>query len=198
MTQCAPHEHDIAADRKILWLVFALNFSMFLLEVWQGWAANSSALIADSMDFFSDSFSYLLTIYVLQKPLKTRAHAALLKAFLMLLLAVGALAQGAHNLINQATPAYFTMGWVAALALTANIISGFLLYSSRGRDSNMRSVWLCSCNDAIANILIIIAAFLVFATGSLYPDLLVALGIAWLEGSSAVKIMRHAQRELGS
>jgi Co/Zn/Cd efflux system component len=191
------HTHDeIVHDRKVLWVVLALNFSMFLLEIWQGMLANSSALLADSMDFLSDSFSYLITLYVITKHIHVRARAALLKASLMLLLAFGALSQGLYNLFVHAIPAYETMGWVGALALCANVISALLLYSSRGRDSNMRSVWLCSRNDAFANILIIIAAFLVYLTGSLLPDLLVALGIAWLEGGSALKIIRHAKEEL--
>jgi len=191
------HSHDeFAHDRKVLWIVFSLNFSMFLLEIWQGMLANSSSLIADSMDFLSDSFSYLITLYVITKHIHVRARAALLKASLMLLLAFCALSQGLYNLFVHATPAYETMGWVGALALCANVISALLLYSSRGRDSNMRSVWLCSRNDTFANILIIIAAFLVYLTGSLLPDLLVALGIAWLEGGSALKIIRHAKEEL--
>ncbi|MEQ1789408.1 MAG: cation transporter [Rickettsiales bacterium] len=193
------HNHDhVIDDRKILWIVLALNFAMFFIELWQGMKADSTALIADSMDFLSDSFSYGITLYVIQKHLHTRAKAALIKAALMLLLAIGALTQGAHNLLEQTTPAYMTMGWVATLALLVNSISALLLYKSRGRDSNMQSVWLCSRNDMITNILIIIAAFLVFASNSLFPDLLVALGIAWLEGSSAIKIIRHAKQELRS
>lgn len=193
------HDHDhIIHDRKILWIVLSLNFAMFLLEIWQGIEADSSSLLADSMDFLSDSFSYGVTLYVLQKSLHIRAKAALIKATLMLLLAAGVLTQGIYNLIEQATPAYMTMGWVATLALIANTISALLLYKSRGRDSNMRSVWLCSRNDAIANIMIIAAAFLVYFTNSLYPDLLVALGIAYLEGGSAIKIIRHAKQELKS
>lgn len=193
------HTHDeFAHDRKVLWIVLTLNFSMFLLEIWQGMIANSSALLADSMDFLSDSFSYIITLYVITKHIRARARAALIKASLMLLLAFGAFSQGLYNLFVHATPVYETMGWVGALALCANVISAVLLYSSRGRDSNMRSVWLCSRNDAFANILIIIAAFLVYLTGSLLPDLLVALGIAWLEGGSALKIIRHAKEELKS
>lgn len=182
----------------MLWIVLTLNLAMFFLELWQGLKADSTALIADSMDFISDSFSYGISLYVIQKHLHTRAKAALIKASLMLLLAAGALTQGAYNLLEQTTPDYTAMGLVGALALTVNSISAWLLYKSRGRDSNMRSAWLCSRNDAIANILIICAAFLVYFTGSLYPDLLVALGIAYLEGGAALKIIRHAKDELRS
>ncbi len=193
------HDHDhIIHDSKMLWIVLILNAAMFFLELWQGIEADSSALLADSMDFLSDSFSYGLTIYVLQKHIHVRAKAALLKAALMLLLAAGAFTQGFYNLLEHTTPAYLTMGWVGTLALFANGISALLLYKSRGRDSNMRSVWLCSRNDMLANIFILIAAYLVYSTGSLYPDLLVALAIAWLEGSSAIKIIAHAKSELRS
>jgi cation diffusion facilitator family transporter len=191
------HHHDIAHDRRALWIVLALNFAMFVLEIWQGTLSNSSSLIADSMDFLSDSFSYGITIYVLTKPLKIRAHASLFKASLMLLLAVFALYQGISNVISGEIPEFATMGWVAALALIANLISAALLYrGGKHRDSNMKSVWLCSRNDAIANVLILIAAGLVYATGTLWPDLAVALFIAGLEGSSALKIIKEAKQEL--
>lgn len=193
---CHIDEATLQNDRRLLWTVLAINFSMFVLEIWQGMLADSTSLLADSMDFLSDSFSYGITLYVLAKHLHVRARAAIIKASLMLLLAAGALAQGVHNLMVSETPAYLTMGWVGTLALVANVVSAMLLYGSRGRDSNMRSVWLCSRNDAFANIAIIIAAGLVYATGSLWPDLAVALVITGLEGGSALKIIAQAKQEL--
>lgn len=193
---CHLDEETLRRDRRVLYTVLAINFAMFVLEIWQGLAADSSSLIADSMDFLSDSFAYGLTLYVLAKHIRARATASLIKASLMLLLAAGALAQGAHNFVAHETPHYMTMGWVGTLALIANIVSAMLLYGSRGRDSNMRSVWLCSRNDAFANIAIIVAAGLVYATGTLWPDLAVALFIAGLEGGSALKIIAHAKEEL--
>jgi len=191
------HSHDgHTHDRRVLYAVLALNFSMFLLELWQGLEANSTSLLADSMDFLSDSFSYIVTLFVLTKTLATRAKASLLKASLMLALAALALVQGVHNVMENQTPHFITMGWVGALALCVNMSSAYLLYSTRNRDSNMRSVWLCSRNDAIANLAIIIAALLVYITGTLWPDLVVALVIAWLGASSAVMIMRDAKSEL--
>lgn len=196
------HEHShcdtIAHDRKMLWIVLLLNSIMFYIELRQGLKANSSSLIADSMDFFSDSLSYIITLYVIQKHIHVRAKAALFKASFMLLLAATALIQGIINLLHETVPASDTMGMVGLLALVVNLISAILLYSSRGRDSNMRSVWLCSRNDMLSNIMIIIAAFFVSITDSLAPDLLVALGIAWLEGSAAFKIIKHAKEELRS
>lgn len=196
------HEHahcdTIAHDRWVLWIVLLLNGIMFFIELCQGVEANSTALIADSMDFFSDSLSYIITLYVIEKHIHIRAKAALLKASFMLVLAATAFIQGMTNLITHATPDSGMMGTVGMLALIVNIASAILLYSSRERDSNMRSVWLCSRNDALANIMVLIAAFFVSVTDSLWPDLLVAMGIAYLEGGAALKIIRHAKEELRS
>ena len=190
------HTHDYTHDRKILWIAFALNFPLFMLEVWQGMQANSTSLLADSMDFLSDSASYLITLYVIAKPLSIRAKASIFKACLMLMIAAGAFSQGIHNILGGHMPAYFTMGWVGTLALIANLTTAAILYAARGRDSNMRSIWLCSRNDAIGNIAILMAAGLVYATGTLWPDLMVALIITWLEGGSAIKIIKQARKEL--
>lgn len=191
------HDHlALNATRHALHVALFLNFGMFIIEMWQGISGESSALIADSMDFFADSFSYLLTLYVLEKSLRMRAHASLLKAGMMLVLAAIVLVQGFHNLLAGNTPAYITMGWVSLLALAANVTSAAMLYRSRNRDSNMESVWLCSRNDAINNVGILIAAGLVYLTHSPLPDLIVALFIAWLSASSALKVIADAKKEL--
>lgn len=200
MAGCVSGDHDghahVHHDRKILWIAFALNFPLFVLELWQGISADSTSLIADSMDFLSDATAYLITLYVITKPLHVRARASMLKAAMMLLLAITALSQGAYNIIHSNIPEALTMGWVGALALIANITTATLLYKTRGRDSNMESIWLCSRNDALANVFILIAAGLVYTTGTLWPDLAVALIISWLEGSAAVKVFLQAKKEL--
>ncbi|MGE0753876.1 MAG: cation transporter [Alphaproteobacteria bacterium] len=189
------HSHALDADRRIVWTVLILNFSMFLLEVFQGLQANSSSLIADSIDFLSDSFSYGITLYVMNRSLKARATAAFIKGGLMMCLAAIVLAQGIYNIIQAETPVYTTMGWVGAMALAVNLLCTALLFRFRSRDSNMESVWLCSRNDTIGNLLILIAAGLVYATGSLWPDFAAALVIAGLASTSALKIFAQAQRE---
>ncbi|MFO0389918.1 MAG: cation transporter [Alphaproteobacteria bacterium] len=190
-----PH-HDIDASKRIIWTVLILNFGMFCMELFQGIDADSSSLIADSIDFLSDSFSYAITLYVMQKTLHLRAKAALFKAYCMIGVACVVLMQSIHNIIDNRLPDHLTMGWVGALALFVNIYCTILLYRTRGKDSNMQSIWLCSRNDAIGNILILIAAALVYATGRLWPDLLAALVIAGLAGTSALKIIKHAKEEL--
>lgn len=189
------HHHTIDTDRHIVWIVLILNLAMFLFEIVQGIRANSSSLIADSIDFLNDSFSYAITLYVMEKSLRTRATAAFIKAGLMFLLAVIVLAQGIYNVSQSHIPEYTTMGWVAALAFIINLICTVLLFRSRGKDSNMESVWLCSRNDTIGNLLTLAAAGLVFATGSLWPDFIVALVIAGLASTSALKIIAQAKRE---
>lgn len=190
------HSHDHEYDRKVLWIAFALNFLLFIIELWQGISVSSSSLIADSMDFLSDAGAYLITLFVLTRSLSVRARASQLKACIMLALAAVAIAQGVYNVIHEEIPGSFTMGWVATLALAANLITAALLYRTRGRDSNMESIWLCSRNDALANIFILIAAGIVYFTNSLWPDFAVAMIIAWLEGSAALKVFASAKKEL--
>jgi len=190
------HDHGSGHQRHILWIAFFLNFPLFVLELWQGIDSGSTSLIADSMDFLSDSASYLITLHVLARPLSVRAKASIFKAFIMMLIAVGALGQGIHNILHNHVPEHSTMGWVAALALLVNIICAYLLFKTRGQDSNMRSIWLCSRNDAFGNICVLAAAALVYATGTLWPDLAVAIIITWLNASAAVTIYRQAKREL--
>lgn len=191
------HHHDDASnDRRALWIALGLNFAMFLLEIWQGLTANSTSLLADSMDFLSDSLSYIITLYVLAMPLAIRARASLFKAWMMIMLGAFALFQGVQHVMTGEIPAYATMGWVSVLALIANLSSAAVLYRSRGRNSNMRSVWLCSRNDAFNNIGILAAAGLVFYTNSLWPDLAVALFIAFIETRSALQIIRQAKGEI--
>lgn len=191
------HDHDhISHDRRVLWIVLALNASMFCLELWQGLQADSASLLADSMDFFGDSLSYIITLYVLEKSLRTRAKASLSKAVIMLVMAAVALTQGLNNLNTGAIPDSHTMGWVGMLALVTNTICAALLFGSRTRDSNMRSVWLCSRNDMINNLGVVIAAALVYATGTLWPDLALAAFICWIETRSAWQIIKSARKEL--
>ncbi len=190
------HDHDLSASKRVIWIVLVLNFGMFLMEIFQGIDADSSSLIADSIDFLSDSFSYAITLYVMHKALHLRAKAALVKAYCMIGVASIVLMQAVHNIIDNCLPNHLTMGWVGALALFINVVCTILLFRTRGKDSNMQSIWLCSRNDAIGNILIIIAAGLVYTTKSLWPDLLAALVIAGLAGTSALKIIKQAKEEL--
>lgn len=195
MAGCVEH-HSLQHSRHVLTIALAINFTMFLIELWQGLSVNSTSLLADSMDFLSDSFNYLISLWVLAKAITVRAKASIVKASCMLIIALLVLIQGARNVMLGELPEAFTMGWIGLLALAANLFTTMILYKTRHHDSNMESVWLCSRNDALANLFIITAAGLVYMTGTLWPDLVAAAIIAWLGISSALRIIVHAKQEL--
>lgn len=183
-------------NKHVLWLVIALNFTMFLVEVTAGLIAGSIALLADALDFISDTASYSIALYVLNKPLKWRAGAALLKGAMMLVFGIWVLYMAITAMLGLHQPEPLTMGIVGALAFTVNVISAFLVFRFAKGDSNLRSVWICSRNDAVANLAVIVAASGVFALNTGWPDIIVALIIATLALWGASQIITHAMGEL--
>lgn len=181
-----------ARQSRILYLVLAINATMFLVEFTAGWLAGSTALLGDSLDMFGDASVYALTLFVLHKGQRARAGAALVKGGFMLLFGLVVVADGMRKLVLQEVPEAGWMGIVGALALLANGICFALLYRHRADDLNMRSTWLCSRNDLFANSSVIIAAGLVALTGTLWPDLIVGLSIAALFLHSAWQVIREA------
>ena len=153
---------------------------MFGVEIVSGMRAGSVSLLADSLDFLGDAANYGISLWVLGMSLTLRAKASLFKALSMLVFGVGVLIAAIWHLLSGQLPDAPTMGVVGALALLANVGVAALLYAYREGDSNMRSVWLCSRNDALGNIAVLLAALGVFGTGSGWPDLLVASIIAGL------------------
>lgn len=192
----APGRHTARWFRRALWAVLTINASMFVVEVMAGLAARSVSLQADALDFLGDSVNYVLSLMVLGLSMRWRSAAAMVKGVSMGLFGLWVLAWAAWNLYAGSLPGAFVMGSVGALALAANVASALLLYAFRGGDSNMRSVWLCSRNDAIGNAAVILAAAGVFATGSALPDLLVAATLAGLALSASVLVIRHAADEM--
>jgi len=184
-----------AAYRRVLWVVVALNFTMFVTESLAGYFGRSVALQADALDFLGDSLTYGLTLWVLDKSLGMRTTVALLKGLSLSVMAVGVLGYSAIRALKEVEPEPMTMGTVAILALLVNLGSALLLFRHRMGDSNVRSVWLCSRNDAISNIAVVVAAGLVAWTGSRWPDLAVAVGIAALFLHSSLQITRSALSE---
>lgn len=180
---------------RVLYIVLTINAVMFLVEFISGWIANSTALLADSLDMFGDAFVYALTLFVLHRNAQVRAGAALFKGMFMLLFGMLVVAEVLRKLILQEVPAADWMGIVGALALLANGFCFALLYRHRSDDLNMRSTWLCSRNDLLANSSVIVAAGLVALTNSLWPDVLVGLAIAALFLHSAGQVIREAWRE---
>lgn len=184
--------------RRVLWAALAVNAGMFLVEMAAGAAADSRALQADALDFLGDSANYAVSLAVVGAALAWRARAALLKSLFMLGFAGWVFVSAMLAFINGTAPDPATMGVVGALALAANVSVALLLYRYRTGDANMRSVWICSRNDAIGNIAVIVAALGVFGTGSAWPDLVVAVVMAVLAMSGGWQILRHAREDLRS
>jgi Co/Zn/Cd efflux system component len=192
---CPPPSVD-PAYRRALWIALTVNVVMFLVEVLAGWRSGSLSLLADAIDFFGDAANYALSLAVLAMSLQARARAALVKAASMAAFGVYVLGRAAWQLQSGAAPEPVTMGVVALVALAANAGVALMLYRFRGGDANMRSVWICSRNDAIGNLAVALAAVGVFGTGSAWPDLLVAAVMASLALTGAATVLKQARLEL--
>jgi Co/Zn/Cd efflux system component len=184
--------------RRVLWIALALNAAMFFAELGASWTSNSVALIADAIDFFGDAANYGLSLAVLAMAASVRAKAALVKAASMGLFGVAVLGKAAYNLQAGVVPEPVTMGAVGLLALAVNAGVAVMLFSFRTGDANMRSVWICSRNDAIGNVAVMLAALGVFGTGSAWPDLAVAALMGTLALAGAWTVLRQARAELAA
>jgi Co/Zn/Cd efflux system component len=193
-TCCAVIPDVTRRQRRVLQIVLALNAAMFLLELGTGLLARSTALVADSADMLGDALVYGVSLYAVGRGAAWTARAALLKGGLMAVFAVGVLGQAALKLARGAAPVAEAMGAVGLIALAANALCVVLLWRLRDDDVNMRSAWLCSRNDVLANVAVLLAAGVVWATGSGVPDLAVGLAIAAMFGSSAARVLRDARR----
>ena len=182
--------------RRVLWVALIVNAAMFLVEMAAGAAADSRALQADALDFLGDAANYAVSLAVVGAALTWRARAALLKSVFMLGFAGWVFGSALVAFVNGTSPDAALMGAVGALALAANAGVALLLYRYRTGDANMRSVWICSRNDAIGNVAVVLAALGVFGTGSAWPDLIVATIMAALALTGGLQVFRHAMREL--
>ncbi|MCQ4257142.1 cation transporter [Stutzerimonas stutzeri] len=182
--------------RKALWIALAINLAMFIVEIVSGLRSGSVSLLADAIDFAGDAANYAITLVVLSMGLVWRSRAAMVKGLSMLAFGVFVLGRAGWSIYADVVPEPLTMGVIGALALIANVIVAVMLYAFREGDSNMRSVWLCSRNDAIGNIAVMIAAAGVFGTDSAWPDLIVALIMAGLAISAGYSVVRQARHEL--
>ena len=182
--------------RRALWIALAVNASMFLAEVTASWSSGSVSLLADAVDFLGDAATYGLSLAVLSRATPVRSKAAVAKAACMAAFGVFVLARAAWASQAGAPPEPLTMGAVAVAALVANLGVAALLFRHRGGDANVRSVWICSRNDAVGNLAVGAAALGVFGTGTAWPDLLVATLMAVLAITGAASVLRQARREL--
>ena len=182
--------------RRALWIALIVNAAMFGVELYAGAAADSHALKADALDFFGDAANYAISLLVAGMALAWRARAALLKGATLALLGLYVLASALWAALNGSSPEPETMGIIGVLALTANVIVAVMLFQFRTGDANMRSVWICSRNDAIGNIAVVAAAAGVFGTGTAWPDLIVASVLATLGLAGGWQIIGQARGEL--
>ena len=182
--------------RRILWAALIINAAMFAVELGAGFRSNSVSLLADAIDFLGDAANYGVSLAVLTMALRWRAKAALLKGVSMLGFGVFVLARTAWAAQSGMVPEAATMGMIGFLALAANVIVALMLYAYRTGDANMRSVWLCSRNDAFGNIAVMLAALGVFGTGTAWPDLAVAAVMASLAIWGGGSVIRQARQEL--
>ena len=195
---CDANVAQTARYRKVLWVALAINIAMFFIEVLGGFSSGSVSLMADAIDFFGDAANYGVSLAVLSMSLLWRARAAVLKGLTMGAFGLLVLAKALWSFKTGTVPEPYTMGVIGAIALVANASVAFMLCAYREGDSNMRSVWLCSRNDAIGNIAVMFAAFGVFGSGSAWPDLLVAIIMASLGLSAAAHVLKRASIELAS
>lgn len=182
--------------RSVLWVALVLNAAMFVVEIAGSQQSGSVSLLADAIDFFGDAANYGISLVVLSMASTWRARAALLKAASMAAFAVFVLGRAAVDLVSGLVPEPQTMGLIAILALAINLGVALMLYRHRSGDSNMRSVWICSRNDALGNIAVAIAALGVAGTREAWPDLIVAAGMATLALTGARSIIAQACAEL--
>jgi Co/Zn/Cd efflux system component len=182
--------------RRVLWIALLVNAGMFVVEIASGLKSGSVALLADAIDFFGDTANYVLTLTVLGMGPLWRGRAALLKAATMLVFGAVVLGRALWSARLGAPPEPLVMGVVGALALAANLGVAALLYAFREGDANMRGVWLCTRNDALGNIAVMLAALGVFGTRTAWPDLIVAAAMSALAISAGWSVMRQARREL--
>ena len=199
---CAPETNDAAHNdprwRAVLWFALIVNAAMFGVEIIAGVAADSRALQADALDFFGDAANYAISLFVAGMALATRAKAALFKGASMLLFGLWVIGYALYGFVSGSNPQAETMGIIGGLALIANVVVAVMLFRFRSGDANMRSVWLCSRNDAIGNVAVMLAALGVFGTGQAWPDLLVASIMAILAIWGSIEVFKHARAELAS
>jgi Co/Zn/Cd efflux system component len=190
-----PHRGN-SAYRRVLWLVLAINAVMFLVEIGAGLAAGSASLQADALDFLGDASNYAISLLVVGMVLRYRAMAAMAKGATMGAFGLWVSGVTGWHALHGTLPSAFTMGAVGFAALVANAASFGLLWAFRGGDANMRSAWVCTRNDVLGNIAVLLAALGVFGTGTGWPDVIVAAIMAALALQGAVVVVRQAGSEL--
>jgi Co/Zn/Cd efflux system component len=199
---CAPSPLNLdpyrnnSAYRRVLWAVLAINAVMFVVEIGAGLAAGSASLQADALDFLGDAANYAISLVVVGMALRYRATAALAKATTMGLIGLWVIGTVIWHAVHGTLPSAVTMGAVGVTALVVNGISFGLLWAYRKGDANMSAAWICTRNDVLSNLAVLLAALGVFSTGTGWPDVVVATIMAALAIQGAAVVVKQAIREL--
>lgn len=202
MTSCHDHcnsneQPSVSVEyRKVLWICLVANAVMFIAQMIASYSAHSVSLLANSADFFSDAANYGISLYVLNLSLRQKAKASLFKGISLGLVGLWVAFETLHHALQPELPEPLLMTIISVVALTVNVGCAVMLYKHRSGDSNRESVWICSRNDAIGNIAVMIAAAGVFASSTIWPDIIVAIILGWLAISGAVRIIKSAKKEL--
>ena len=181
---------------NVLWVVLFINLVMFFVEFGAGIRADSISLTGDSLDMLGDTLVYASSLYVINKGSKAQAGSAFLKGVIMFVFAIAVFARAIYQFSSGVFPEASIMNTIGFIALLANLVCLLLLARHRRDSLNMSSVWLCSRNDIIANISVLVAAGLVFLTGSIFPDLAVGLLLTFVFAKSAGKVLSQSWRAL--
>jgi Co/Zn/Cd efflux system component len=195
-SDCTSARSRDAGYRRVLWAVLAVNAAMFGVEIGAGLAAGSASLQADALDFLGDAANYAISLFVVGMALRYRAMAALAKGATMFAFGLWVIAVTIWHVLHGTLPHAFTMGAVGSAALLANAASFALLWAYRDGDSNMRSAWICTRNDVLGNLAVLLAAIGVFGTGTGWPDVIVAAIMSALALQGATIVFRQAMAEL--
>jgi Co/Zn/Cd efflux system component len=190
-----PHRGN-TGYRRVLWAVLAINAAMFLVEIGAGVAAGSASLQADALDFFGDAANYAISLLVVGMVLRYRALAALAKGSTMGLFGLWIIGTAVWHALHGTLPNAYTMGAIGFAALAANAISFGLLWAYRDGDANMRSAWICTRNDVLGNLAVLLAAAGVFGTGTGWPDVIVAAIMASLALQGSWLVVQQSLGEL--
>jgi cation diffusion facilitator family transporter len=180
----------------MLWIALLVNAAMFAIEVGAGWSSGSLALLADAIDFFGDAANYGLSLAALALAPHRGTQAARVKGITMAAFGAFVLASAIQRAMSGAPPEPITMGLVGALALAANVCVAWMLYALRDGEAHLRAAWLCSRNDALGNVAVLLAAAGVFGTDTAWPDLIVAAIIGGLALRSGAVVLRRADGEM--
>lgn len=194
---CQVDKVDLTKDQnksleKVFWAVLIINLVMFFTEVTGGYLAHSNALLADSLDMLADVFVYGLSLYALTRGHQAKVTASLIKGILMAVLGLFVVAEAVYKIFNPTLPIAETITTIGAIAVLANATCLFLLMKYKNTDLNTKSAWICTRNDVFANIAVIFAGLLVAYFGSMWPDILIGLGIAFVVLQSSVGIIKEA------